>query len=338
MRTRQRIVSIIAVASSLAALPATAAGADHPGVEGSTFTAPAIAASYPAIPMPDPVFFTCAGSVSTVTWGDGTTSDHFANGGGLGLPTCFGSITGATHVYSAPGTYTFTTNSSSNRALIADAALTGEPQSFTIPAGGTVSGTLSAFSSAWTDEPIGHFAATVGWGDGTATSTGVVSAAAGAPGRFLVTAPAHAYATGGTFTLTTTITQAGAAPLAITSTVVVQAATVAPPADATAPKLSKLTSTLKLFGPPKRRVTERVVSFTSNEPGSVTVTFERKVGRAFVALPAVKLRAASGANVLRFSRALRAKLAKSGSYRVQVVVTDAAGNASAAATRAFVVR
>jgi hypothetical protein len=83
------------------------------------------------------------------------------------------------------------------------------------------------------------------------------------------------------------------------------------------------------------------VSYRISEKAGVTVRVQRRLsGRRarFRTLGSVKRSAVKGANRLRLSRRIRAKLARPGRYRAVIVAVDAAGNRSARRAAGFRVR
>jgi hypothetical protein len=150
---------------------------------------------------------------ATVAWGDGTSSAGVITGS-AGSFTVKGSHTYAdegsfpvrvTILDDFPGTASATATST---ATIADRdALTAAGVKFKATAGSLFTGTVATFSDTYTGNVPGDFTAAINWGDGTATSSGMVT---GSGGSFSV-AGRHTYTATGKFTVTVTIADAGGA-------------------------------------------------------------------------------------------------------------------------------
>jgi hypothetical protein len=157
------------------------------------------------------------GTTPTINWGDGTAPSS----GKVEANT--GQLTG-THTYANEGiydgsfTYTNSDGSPETRPFdvkVQDApltAVTGVPVSAT--AGVAVKAKVATFTHASPAGAASDYTATIAWGDGTASTTGTVSAAAG--GGFEVTG-SHAYAAAGTYTTSVTIDDVGGAKASATS-------------------------------------------------------------------------------------------------------------------------
>lgn len=145
---------------------------------------------------------------ASINWGDGTISTGTISGS----PTKF-SVSG-THAYPEEGTFaikvtiTDTDNkpnkaTGSSSAKVGDAALSAKrtrPSS----SGATAKGTVATFTDADSKGQASDYTAQINWGDGS-TSLGVVSAGGG---KFAVSGR-HKYARSGTYTIKTTIKDAG---------------------------------------------------------------------------------------------------------------------------------
>jgi hypothetical protein len=151
------------------------------------------------------------GTTPTIEWGDGTAPSS----GKLEPDT--GQLTG-THtyvnegIYHASFTYTNSDGFPESRPFdvkVQDApltAVTGVPVSAT--AGVAVKAKVATFTHTNPAGAASDYTATITWGDGTASTTGTVSAAAG--GGFEV-AGSHTYAAAGTYTTSVTINDVGGA-------------------------------------------------------------------------------------------------------------------------------
>ena len=196
--------------------PITASGTSVAATEGQSFTG-----NVATFTDPD-TNATASEYSATINWGDGTTSTGTISGTG-GNFTVSGS-----HTYAEEGSQTATvtitdTDNTSNQATassqvtVADAALhaTGVVPSVS---GTTASGTVATFTDANPGGTLSDFTASINWGDGT-TTTGSVATV---PGGFAVSG-SHTYAASGTYTITTTIKDAGGSTATATTTVTIPA-------------------------------------------------------------------------------------------------------------------
>src|SRR5207302_425988 len=121
---------------------------------------------------------TAADFTGTIDWGDNTTTAGTAQGvtvtGGSGTLTVHG-----THAYADEGVYTIKVALADDAPGTATATFTGTATVTPITAGGAISLTegqavtdfrVATFSDPGSPAPAGSYAATVDWGDGTATS------------------------------------------------------------------------------------------------------------------------------------------------------------------------
>ncbi len=156
------------------------------------------------------------GTTPTIDWGDGTTPSS----GKVEADT--GQLTG-THTYANEGiydgsfTYTNSDGSPETRPFdvkVQDAPITatGVPASAT--AGVAVKAKVATFTHANPAGAASDYTATITWGDGSSSTTGTVSAAAG--GGFEVTG-SHTYATAGRYTTSVAINDVGGAKATATS-------------------------------------------------------------------------------------------------------------------------
>ncbi len=206
--------------------------------EGSQFSGPVTAN------LTEGIYTTPA---PTIEWGDGTAS--------AGTVDEANSTVSGTHTYARAGTYdgsvTYHNDGGSGthkiafQAKVADAALsaTGVPVSAT--AGAQFTGTVATFTDADPESVASDFTATIDWGDGTAT-TGTIGSAAG--GGFTVTG-SHTYANGGAYATSIAIKDVGGATATATSTATVAAVatTPAPPTVVAAAPPSVLSTTSAAF-------------------------------------------------------------------------------------------
>ncbi len=149
----------------------------------------------------------------TIEWGDGQTSNATVTGV---------SISG-THTYAEEGTFNGSVSYEEGecgshkvafQATVADAALraTGAPLNAT--AGAQFNAKVATFSDADPGGTASDYTASIDWGDGTESTAGTVSAAAG--GGFEIK-NSHTYATAGQYTTTVTVNDIGGAKATATS-------------------------------------------------------------------------------------------------------------------------
>jgi hypothetical protein len=146
----------------------------------------------------------CVFTSATVNWGDGSSSaGQFETGD---PPHVKG-----THTYAEEGTFNgsvdYVTQCTSNghvtfTATVADAALTAAGHNISPNAGQSFTGIVSHFTDADPAGQASDYTATIKWGDGTATSSGTVSAAPG--GGFDVTGT-HTYSSTGQSAVNVTV-------------------------------------------------------------------------------------------------------------------------------------
>ncbi len=145
----------------------------------------------------------------TNNWGDAVI-----NGAGIspypGFPDYF-LLTGS-HTYAEEGTYTTTlgvgdkwgdTASGNGTSSVSDAALSSSGTSITGAANQSLTKVVATFTDADPGGTVSDYSASIKWGDGT-SSAGVIGSG------FKVTGT-HTYASGGTYTLTTSIKDVGGA-------------------------------------------------------------------------------------------------------------------------------
>jgi hypothetical protein len=182
------------------------------------------------------------GTTPTINWGDGTAPSS----GSVEADT--GQLTG-THTYANEGiyhasfTYTNSDGSPETRPFdvkVQDApltAVTGVPVSAT--AGVAVKAKVATFTHANPAGAASDYTATITWGDGTASTAGTVSAAAG--GGFEVTG-SHTYAAAGQYTTSVAINDVGGAKATATNSATV----VGPPIVSNEKTLSVTETTAKV--------------------------------------------------------------------------------------------
>ncbi|HEV3339277.1 MAG TPA: TIGR03118 family protein, partial [Pirellulales bacterium] len=160
---------------------------------------------------------------ATIDWGDGTTSA----GTVVANPEGGFNVVGA-HLYAEEATdaihVAVTDNAShtvtiAGSAKVADAPLTAHGESITAGVGDNTAPLLivATFTDAGGAEPVGNYTATIDWGDGSATSSGLISFS---NGTFTVRGT-HGYQKAGHDTITVSIHDEGGATTSATSQVVV---------------------------------------------------------------------------------------------------------------------
>ena len=203
---RVALVGVLACVSAALIAPAVAAadaGVDISAVEGQPFSGRVL--------NTDCGFFS-----GTINWGDGTTSSAQSVNNPSGAS--------GSHTYAEEGTYAgsvspyFTDCSRSASqtftATVTDAQLTASGQDVSGTQGQSLTAIVAHFTDADPNGTPGDYTISVNWGDGS-TSTG--TATASGSGGFDV-AGTHSYATAGSFTVTTSISDAGGSSTTATST------------------------------------------------------------------------------------------------------------------------
>jgi len=228
----------------------------------------------------DPVPGLAAGDfAATIAWGDGTAPSSGTIAGGAGSFTV-----AATHTYaheapsvSAVVSVTRPASGAAGSATmtfpVANAdVLIGTPVAIAATAGEAFSGTVARFSDAYTSTPASGLAATIDWGDGTASSAGSVGGSAGA----FVVSGTHTYGSEGSFPVTVRLAEI--APGTASATVV-GAATVAPDPPPPAPSPSPAPPPAPAPGKNLADVAVRLQGPASVAPGG-TMTFTLTVSNA----------------------------------------------------------
>ena len=203
---------------------------------------------------------------ATITWGDGGPTSLGTVSYSTGTYTVAGS-----HTYAEEGSYSISisvlddggsTTTITGTATVADAALTG---SSVTTAGGTEGATNSSVlvGATFTDANPGNhtadFTATITWGDGGATSTGVVSYSAGT----YTVAGSHTYADEGSYSISISVLDDGGSTATITGTATVADAALTGSSAATAGGTEGATNSSVLAG----------ATFTDANPGDHTADF-----------------------------------------------------------------
>jgi uncharacterized protein (TIGR03118 family) len=148
---------------------------------------------------------------AAIDWGDGSVSAGTiatAPGGGFAVT---GSHTYAEETKGLNVTVTISDvggaqATAASTANVADAPLDMSPVSVDIPSGGGVKDLLVAtFTDEGGAEPLGSYAATIDWGDGTSTSAGTISQS----GTIFQISGSHNYAVSGNYTLQVEVSDEG---------------------------------------------------------------------------------------------------------------------------------
>ncbi len=183
-----------------------AAGTNVSAIEGRSFTAQV--ATFTDVDTNA----TAADYSASISWGDGGTSAGTVTGGGGSF-----TVTGS-HTYAEEGsrqvtvTITDVDNASNSAnttstATITDASLTASPACAATSLRSYNGSTATFVDAASPSGTLSDFSASINWGDGS-TSAGTVSGSNGGP---YSVSGSHTYATTGSFTITTSITDVGGA-------------------------------------------------------------------------------------------------------------------------------
>jgi ELWxxDGT repeat protein len=100
---------------------------------------------------------------------------------------------------------------------IQDLPLTGMGIALPLTEGTLYHGMVAIFSDPGGPEPVGHYSATINWGDGSPLTTGTITPA----GALFLVGGTHAYAKNGSYTVRVTVRNNGAAAVTLTSTATV---------------------------------------------------------------------------------------------------------------------
>jgi PKD repeat protein len=213
---------------------------------------------------------------ATIDWGDGSSTSTGVVSGSSGSFVVKTSSSDS-HVYADEGTYTVkititddtpgtaTITASSNVTIAEADSLSASATAIgTLTGGSTLTNTqMATFTSTYTANTASDFKATIDWGDGSSTSTGVVS---GSSGSFVVktsSSDSHMYADEGTYTVKITITDdtPGTATITVSSNVTVSA--------------SSLSATMTTINPTEGTALTgvQVASFTSSNSANTASDF-----------------------------------------------------------------
>ncbi len=159
---------------------------------------------------------------ATINWGDRTPSSS-------GTIDTSHSLVSGNHTYAEEGTFSGSVSYEGDcssrevtfQATVADAALDATGGAVSAVAGQQFSGAAASFSDADPGGVASDYTASINWGDDSPSTSGTISSVAGK--GFAVT-DSHAYASGGVYQITVTITDAGGA-----KTIATGSATVAKP-------------------------------------------------------------------------------------------------------------
>ena len=136
---------------------------------------------------------------ASIDWGDGST----ATLGTIANPQLGVFGVSATHAYSSTGSYTATVTVTDRNGTIATATTTVTVGN--IFAGNEATLTIATLTDANVSAPISDYTGTINWGDGTPSTSGVIS---GANGLYTIQGQ-HTYATAGAYTVTATVQDDG---------------------------------------------------------------------------------------------------------------------------------
>jgi hypothetical protein len=201
-------VADLAITASPAALPRT--------TEGSTLNTRV--ATFKDADTSEPI----NSYTATIDWGDG----HTSSGTVQATATRGSYVVLGTHVYAEEGTYKVTvsiadtggaTAAATERAAVADAALTPAGKTLSATEGNAFSGTVATFRDAYAAAPVGDFTATITWGDSHTSSGTVVS---NGNGQFSVLG-SHTYAEKHSYAVSVKIADVGGSTTTASSTVAV---------------------------------------------------------------------------------------------------------------------
>jgi hypothetical protein len=290
-----------------------ATGQNFSATEGSAFTRTVATFTVPDLSAPATQF------TANIDWGDGSSSA--------------GTITGATGSFTVTGSHTYAeegtrsvvttiadsadandTGAATSTATVADASLTGSARAVSAVEGSGFSGTVFSFTDANPNGAPGDFAASVSWGDGN-TSTGTV--AANASGGFDVTAT-HTYAEEGSFTVTTTVNDAGGSTTQGTGRATVADA----PLTATGRSIVSLNP-----------VSTVVASFTDADPGGAASDYTATINWGDGTAATTGTVAASGSG---FTASGTHTYGVLGPYTITTQICDAGGSCASASSNAMV--
>lgn len=234
------------------AQPLTTFGTTIKVVEGTKFTGNVGSFANPS-GNTNPANYT-----ATITWGDG----HTSTGAVAYNPTAKTFGVSGTNTYALLGSYAISVAVKSNTsaagtihstASISDAALASTGSAVSGKEGVSLLGVVATFTDANPLAIAGNYVVSINWGDGTAASAGTVSYNASTK-RWQV-AGSHTYRVGGTYTVTTSISEHGGSTTKATSSATIAGSTLM----AAGVQLSILNSTLA-------KTPQKIATFTSSNP------------------------------------------------------------------------
>jgi predicted outer membrane repeat protein len=199
-----------------------------------------------------------ANYTATITWGDG----HMSAGAVAYNATAKTFGVSGTNTYALLGSYAISVAVKSNTsavgtihstASISDAALASTGSAVSGKEGVSLLGVVATFTDANPLAIAGNYVVSINWGDGTAASAGTVSFNTSTK-RWQV-AGSHTYRVGGTYTVTTSISDHGTSTTKATSTATIAGSTL----NAAGVQLSILNSTLA-------KTQQKIATFTSSNP------------------------------------------------------------------------
>jgi autotransporter-associated beta strand protein len=159
---------------------------------------------------------------ATIHWGDGSP-----NAAGQIVKTGAGrfQISG-THTYAEEGSYSITVTiqdadgtvvSPTSAATVADAPLFVTGTTFSAVEGASFNQAVASFTDAGGPEPVGNYTATIDWGDGTPTTSGIITLA----GTVFSVTGSHAYREEGSYRVTVSVHDDGGFMATVASTATV---------------------------------------------------------------------------------------------------------------------
>jgi hypothetical protein len=260
---------------------------------------------------------TAAQFSATINWNDGTTSAGIVTATSSGF-----SVTG-THTFAAVGSYVVLvgisdagggSSNAGTSAQVADAPLAAAGAAVSATQAASFSATVATFTYGNPNASAAAFSATISWGDGT-SSTGSIS---GSNGSFSV-GGTHSYATQGSFTVTTTITDANDSTVVAKSSAQVADA----PISATATTITATAGS---------SFTGVVATFTDGNPNATAAQFSATINWNDGTTSAGSISATSKGFSVTGTHTYAAK----GTYPVLVAIRDAGSSTANASSSAQV--
>jgi hypothetical protein len=274
---------------------------------------------------------------AVVTLGDGgtvtLTSTASANGqvvaqagGGFDVQlthTYAEETTGQTFAVAVTDVGGSSTSASTSTFAVADAALAASPTTFHAQEGSAVTGvTVATFTDADPAGAASDYSASVNWGDNDTTASVSVIADSSVAGRFnVVASKSQAYAEGGNYAVTVSISDAGGAFTSAAST-----AAVSDPALTATGTSIKTTEGASFTG--------RVATFTDAQVGQPASHYTAQIdwGDGTTSPGTVVATRTAGKFTVQGSHVYK----EAGAYAVKVTITDAGGATATAASTATV--